>query len=142
MKVKIKYFDGAEKIEKIKVGDWIDLKANENVKVGYMESALIRLGVAMELPKGYEAHIVPRSSTFKKWGVIQTNHMGIIDNSYSGNDDEWMMPVFSFRNGGSYIEKGDRICQFRIVKNQESIEFEEVEFLENPNRNGFGSTGK
>lgn len=142
MKIKIKYFDGAEKIEKIKVGDWIDLKANENVKIGYMESGLIRLGVAMELPEGYEAHIVPRSSTFKKWGIIQTNHMGIIDNSYSGNDDEWMMPVFSLRQGGSYIEKGDRICQFRIVKNQEPIEFEEVDVLENANRGGFGSTGK
>ena len=93
----------------------------------------------MKLPDGYEAHIVPRSSTFKKWGLIQTNHMGVIDNSYSGNNDQWHMPVLATRD--TDIRLNDRICQFRIVENQPEIEFEEVESLDDKDRGGFGSTG-
>ena len=93
----------------------------------------------MQLPEGYEAHIVPRSSTFKKWGIIQTNHCGIVDNSYCGPNDWWRMPVFALRD--TKIEVNDRICQFRIQKNQPTLVFNEVEEMEANNRGGFGSTG-
>lgn len=103
------------------------------------EFKIIALGVSMKLPEGYEAHIVPRSSTFKKWGIIQTNHMGVIDNSYSGNNDIWCMPVIAERD--TEIKTNDRICQFRIVKKQPEIEFVEVDYLSGADRGGFGSTG-
>ena len=93
----------------------------------------------MILPDNYEAHIVPRSSTFKKWGIIQTNHCGIVDNSYSGNNDQWLMPVLAIRD--TEIKINDRICQFRIIERQPEIEFEEVERLNDTDRGGFGSTG-
>lgn len=140
--IRIKYF--SDQIEHLTYidgkSDWIDLRASETVELKAGEFALIPLGVAMELPKGYEAHIVPRSSTFKNFGIIQTNSCGIIDGSYCGDEDMWKMPVYAVRD--TRIEQNDRICQFRIVENQPKIVFEEVEHLENKNRGGFGSTGK
>ena len=115
------------------------MRSAEDVELKKGESKLIHLGVAMELPKGYEAHIVPRSSTFKKWGIIQTNHMGVVDNTYCGDDDWWFMSVYATRD--VKIEKDDRICQFRIVEKMPPIEFETVEVLGNENRGGCGSTG-
>lgn len=136
----IKYHNPAlEKIKKISIGDWIDLRAAEDVILKKGEFKIITLGVSMKLPEGYEAHIVPRSSTFKKWGIIQTNHMGVIDNSYSGNNDIWCMPVIAERD--TEIKTNDRICQFRIVKKQPEIEFVEVDYLSGADRGGFGSTG-
>ena len=128
-----------DKIEKISKGDWIDLRAAETVKLKAGDFKIISLGVSMKLPEGYEAHIVPRSSTFKKWGVLQTNHIGIIDNSYSGDNDIWGMPVFAMRD--TVINENDRICQFRIIKKQPDVNLVEVEHLEGQNRGGFGSTG-
>ena len=139
MKIRIKYQPGVEPIEKLKVGDWIDLRAAETINLSPGEFKLIPLGVAMELPKGYEAHLIPRSSTFKKYGVIQTNSPGLIDESYCGDEDWWYMPVLAGQH--TIIEKNDRICQFRIVKKMEEVEFEEVLFLGNENRGGHGSTG-
>lgn len=140
--IKIKYF--TDKIEKLTYidgkSDWIDLRAAESVDLKQGEFKLIPLGVAMQLPQGYEAHIVPRSSTFKNYGIIQTNHQGVIDCSYCGDNDEWKMPVYAMRD--THIELNDRICQFRIVENQPKIHFEEVEKLSGADRGGFGSTGK
>ena len=104
------------------------------------EFRLIPLGVAMELPDGYEAHVVPRSSTYKNYSVIQANHMGVIDNSYCGDDDQWMFPAIAFQD--TNIPKGTRICQFRIVEKQPPVQFEMVAHLTGPNRGGFGSTGE
>lgn len=121
-------------------GDWIDLRAAETYHLYPNKFYLINLGVSMKLPDGYEAHIVPRSSTFKKWGLIQTNGVGIIDNSYCGEDDVWMMPVITTKI--ATIETNDRICQFRIFKKMpENITFNSVEHLTDENRGGFGSTG-
>ena len=139
--IKIKYLnDDITRLEYIDgKSDWIDLRAAEEVELKAGEFKLIHLGVAMQLPEGYEAHIVPRSSTFKKWGIIQTNHCGIVDNSYCGPNDWWRMPVFALRD--TKIEANDRICQFRIQKNQPTLVFNEVEEMEADNRGGFGSTG-
>ena len=141
-KIKIKYH--TDEIEKLRYidgkSDWIDLRAAEDVELKAGEFKLISLGVSMELPKGYEAHIVPRSSTFKTWGIIQTNSMGIVDESYRGDSDIWKMPVYATRD--TAIHKNDRICQFRIIEHQPTIEFDEVEHLDGEERNGFGSTGK
>lgn len=139
--IKIKYLnDDITRLEYIdEKSDWIDLRAAEEVELKAGEFKLIHLGVAMQLPEGYEAHIVPRSSTFKKWGIIQTNHCGIVDNSYCGPNDWWRMPVFALRD--TKIEVNDRICQFRIQKNQPTLVFNEVEEMEANNRGGFGSTG-
>lgn len=137
--IKIKYFNDVERIKKISKGDWIDLRASETVVLKTGEATLIPLGVGMKLPEGYEAHIAPRSSSYKKWGIIQTNSIGVIDNSYSGDDDMWMMPVFATRD--TTINKNDRVCQFRIMKIQPEIEFDEVVFLDESSRGGFGSTG-
>lgn len=140
MIIQIKYFDkDLEKIEKIEQGDWIDLRVSETVELKAGEYKLIPLGVGMILPKGYEAHIVPRSSTFKNFGVIQTNHMGVIDESYCGENDQWRFPAYALRD--TVIHKNDRICQFRIMKKQEQIEFDEVDSLNTISRGGFGSTG-
>ena len=140
--IKIKYF--TDKIEKLTYidgkSDWIDLRAAESVDLKKGEFKLIPLGVAMELPKGYEAHIVPRSSTFKNFGIIQTNHQGVIDSSYCGDNDEWKMPVYAMRD--THIEVNDRICQFRIMENQPKIQFEDVKALTGVDRGGFGTTGK
>lgn len=141
-RIRIKYFsDEIEKLDYIDgKSDWIDLRASEDVELKQGEFKLVPLGVAMELPKGYEAHIVPRSSTYKNFGVIQANHCGIVDGSYCGDNDMWRMPVIAMRD--TVIHINDRICQFRIMKNQPAIEFETVEHLEGPDRGGFGSTGK
>jgi dUTP pyrophosphatase len=140
MKIRIKYLnDSIERVSKIEKGDWIDLRSAEDIELKKGEFKLIPLGVAMELPKGYEAHLVPRSSTFKKWGIIETNSMGIIDETYKGDDDQWFFPAYAVKD--TKIEKNDRICQFRIQKKMEDIEFETVEILGNENRGGHGSTG-
>ena len=140
MKIQIKYFEGADKIQKIPQGDWIDLKSRETVTLNKGDFRLINLGVAMQLPQGFEAHIAPRSSTFKNWGIIQVNSVGVVDESYCGDDDEWKMPVYATRD--VTIEKGDRICQFRIVEKQPIVEFNVVNHLNNENRGGFGSSGR
>ena len=139
MEIKIKYFTDIEKIGKIEKGDWIDLRAAEDVTLKAGEFKLIPLGVAMELPHGYEAHIVPRSSTYKKFGIIQTNHQAVIDESYCGDNDQWLYPAYALRD--TEIKKNDRICQFRIMEKQPNLDFIEVETLDNKDRGGFGSTG-
>lgn len=140
LELKVKYFSKEiEKLTREKVGDWIDLRAAETVELRAGEFKLIPLGVGMILPEGYEAHIVPRSSTFKTWGIIQTNHMGVIDNSYSGDNDQWRFPAYATRD--TIIKKGDRICQFRIIENQPDFDIVEVEKLNDSSRGGFGSTG-
>ena len=131
--------DNIDKIEKLSKGDWIDLRAAETVELKAGDFKIISLGVSMKLPEGYEAHIVPRSSTFKKWGILQTNHMGVIDNSYSGDNDIWGMPVLAMRD--TVINENDRICQFRIVERMGHIQMIEVDHLEGADRGGFGSTG-
>jgi len=140
--IKIKYF--SDKIEKLTYidgkSDWIDLRAAEDVTLKQGEFKLIPLGVGMELPKGYEAHVVPRSSTFKNFGIIQTNHQGVIDSSYCGDNDQWFMPVYALRD--TQIHINDRICQFRIMENQPKIVFDEVAHLEHEDRGGHGGTGK
>ncbi len=140
--IRIKYFtDAIERLTYIDgKSDWIDLRASEEVTLKAGEFCLIPLGVAMELPEGYEAHVVPRSSTFKNYGIIQTNSCGIIDGTYCGDDDMWRMPVYAVRD--TVIHVNDRICQFRIFENQPKITSDEVESLGNKNRGGFGSTGK
>ncbi|MBQ3796010.1 MAG: dUTP diphosphatase [Butyrivibrio sp.] len=140
--IKIKYFN--DNIEKLKYidgkSDWIDLRSAEDIDLKEGEFKLIPLGVAMEIPEGYEAHVVPRSSTFKNFGIIQANSMGIIDHSYCGDNDQWFMPVIAMRD--THISFNDRICQFRIMENQPHIDFLECDHLEGQDRGGFGSTGK
>lgn len=139
--IRIKYFcKDIEKLTKLENGDWIDLRAAEDVEMAANTFALIPLGIGMILPEGYEAHIVPRSSTFKSFGIIQTNHMGVIDEFYCGDNDEWKYPAYALRD--TMIRKGDRICQFRIMKKQPEIEFIEVGTLKDKDRGGFGSSGK
>ena len=140
MKIEVKYFDKEiDKLEKISKGDLIDLRSAETVEMKAGEYRLIKLGVGMRLPEGYEAHVYPRSSTFKNFGVILANSVGIIDNSYSGNDDQWCFPAIALRD--TIIHKNDRICQFRIMKNQPELEFIEVEELDEMSRGGIGTTG-
>ncbi len=140
--IQIQYLD--DSIQRLEyVGgksDWIDLRAAEDISLKKGESALIHLGVAMKLPEGYEAHIVPRSSTFRNFGLIQTNHMGVIDETYCGPTDWWRMPVYAVRD--TVVLKNDRICQFRIIRHQPRLVFEEVAALEGKDRGGFGSTGR
>ena len=142
MNIRIKYF--SDKLERLRYvdgkSDWIDLRAAEDVELKAGEFKLIPLGIAMELPRGYEAHIVPRSSTFKNYGILQTNSMGVVDYTYRGDGDQWRMPAYATRD--VTIEKNARICQFRIVKNQPQLTFTKVEHLDGPDRGGFGSTGK
>lgn len=139
-KIKIKYFDGdIDRVQKISQGDLIDLRCAETVELHKGDFKLIPLGVAMELPRGYEAHVYPRSSTFKNFGILLVNSVGCIDNSYSGDDDQWFFPAYATRD--ITIAKGQRICQFRIFKNQPSLKFEFVDHLDNANRGGIGSTG-
>lgn len=142
-KIKIKYFDN--EIDKLSYigGDksnWIDLRSAETIHLKKGEFHLVNLGVGMELPEGYEANIVPRSSTYKNFKVLQTNSFAVIDNSYSGDNDQWLYPVIAMED--TIINKNDRICQFRINKIQPQIEFEEIEHLNDVNRGSFGSTGK
>ena len=140
--IRIKYFD--KEIDKLEyVGgnksNWIDLRSAETVKLHKGEFHLIPLGVGMKLPGGYEANIVPRSSTYKKFKIIQTNSFAVIDNSYSGDTDQWFYPVIAMKD--TIIHKNDRICQFRINKIQPDILFKEVTHLEDVSRGGIGSTG-
>ena len=144
MVIKVKYFkkhDGLkiQPLAHIDKGDWIDLRTNETISLRKGDFRLIPLGVGMKLPEGYEAHLAPRSSTFKNWGIIQTNSIGVIDNSYSGNNDQWMMPVYATRD--TIIQRNERIAQFRIIEKQPIIGFDEVDKLDDVDRNGFGSTG-
>lgn len=138
--IRIKYLsDKIDKLEKITKGDWIDLRSAEDIEMKAGEFKLIPLGVAMQLPRGYEAHIVPRSSTFKNFGIIQTNHQGVVDCSYCGDNDQWYMPAYALRD--TKISCNDRICQFRIMENQPELSFKEVEMLGGTDRGGIGSTG-
>lgn len=168
MKIKVRLINPNCKFEFIDKGEWIDLKAAQTIELQapyantlngkrdkrdvVFDYKMIPLGFAMQLPKDFEAHIVPRSSTFKTWGIMQTNHCGIVDSSYSGNNDQWMMPVLATKD--ITIFEGDRICQFRIQPSQKAsvwtklkwlftnkIEFVWVDSLDNENRDGFGSTG-
>lgn len=139
--IQIKYFDkDLPRLEKIVKGDWIDLRASETIEMKKGEFKLIPLGIAMKLPVGYEANIVPRSSTYKNFKILQTNCFAVIDSTYCGNDDMWKYPALAMED--TIINKGDRICQFRINKIQPEVEFIEVKELESQNRGGFGSTGE
>lgn len=139
MQIKIKYLTDIEKIEKIEVGDMIDLRCAEDIEMHKGEFKLIPLGVAMELPEGYEAHVYPRSSTFKKHKILLSNSVGVIDCSYNGDGDQWQFPAYAMED--TFIPKNTRICQFRIFENQPNIELVEVESLGNEDRGGIGSSG-
>ncbi|GAA0094880.1 dUTP diphosphatase [Clostridium perfringens] len=153
MIIRIKYFNKATKLKKITKGNWIDVYANKDVFVKCGERAMVPLGFALELPEGWEGHLAPRSSTFKTWGIIQTNSVGVVDDTYIGDNDQWHMPVYCLQgkdvesddNGeeikGTWIRKGDKIGQFRIMEVMPEIEFEEVESFGNKDRGGFGTTG-
>lgn len=148
MKMRIKYFDGAKRLQKIEKGNWIDVYANKDLFIPENERAMVPLGFALELPKNWEGHLLPRSSTFKTWGIIMTNSEGIVDDTFIGDNDQWHMPVYCLqgkheKNGikGTWIRKGDKIGQFRIMEVMPPIEFEEVESFGNAERGGFGSTG-
>ena len=157
MNLNIKYFEGATKMEKISKGNWIDVYANKDVFVPYMGYAMIPLGFALELPKGYEGYLLPRSSTFKTWGIIQTNSQGVVDDTYIGDNDQWHFPCqctmakttekimvegHKVTMMGTWIKKGDKIGQFRIQKAMPDLEFNIVDRLENEDRGGFGTTGR
>ena len=137
--IKIKYTKDMIPISQLDKGDMIDLRCAEDTEMKAGEYKMIPLGVAMKLPEGYFAIVVPRSSTFKRYGIILVNSMGVIDESFSGSNDIWSFPAYAMRD--TFIPKNDRICQFMIVKKQPEIEFETVDFLPDPDRGGFGSTG-
>lgn len=139
--IKIKFKDPKvyEEFNHIEVGDWIDLRTIDVITLKKGQFRKVDLGVAMELPAGYEALLVPRSSTFKNYGVLQANSMAVIDNSFCGDDDYWSFLVLATED--VTIPKGARICQFRIMKNQPQIDFKVVDKLGNENRGGMGSTG-
>ena len=140
MIVNIKYHADITPLEMTDKGDWIDLRVAEDVELKAGEFKIISLGVSMKLPEGYEAVIIPRSSTFKTWGILQTNHFGLIDNSYCGDNDIWRFPALATRD--VLIEKNSRICQFRIQHKMGRVTFNTVEHLSNIDRGGFGSSGK
>lgn len=140
MDIKIKYLRDMRPIKLLECGDWIDLRAAEDVEIKAGNYKMIPLGVAMELPKGYEAFMLPRSSTFKKYGVILANSMGVIDESYCGDSDEWNFLAYALKD--TVIPKNERICQFRIVEHQPKVNLVEVVTLGNKNRGGIGSTGR
>ena len=138
--IKVKYFGDAEKLEKTAKGDFVDLRSSVTMDIKKGTFYLIPLGVAMKLPEGATGLIVPRSSTFQKFGIIQTNSIGIVDNSYCGDLDQWLYPVYATRD--AKITRGDRICQFAILDfHMREMSFETVGHLEDENRSGFGSTG-
>ena len=140
MKIKIKYLSDIEKLQYIDgKSDWIDLRASEDVYMRKGDFRLIPLGVAMEIPEGYEAHVAPRSSTFKNFHIIMSNSIGVIDHSYCGSADQWHCPAIALKD--TLIKKNDRIAQFRIIENQPHIDFDEVDDLGNVYRGGIGSTG-
>ncbi|MGL5346502.1 MAG: dUTP diphosphatase [Peptostreptococcaceae bacterium] len=153
MKIRIKYFEGATKLNKIAKGNWIDVYSSKDVFIKEGDRGMVPLGFALELPTGWEGHLAPRSSTFKTWGVIQTNSVGVVDDTYIGDNDQWHMPVYCLQykdieviDGveyrGTWVRKGDKIGQFRIMEVMPEIELEEVESFGNKDRGGFGSTGK
>lgn len=138
--IKLKYYRDIKPITiDTEKGNWIDLRSAIDIELKAGDFKIIPLGICVELPENYEAIIAPRSSTYKKWGIIQVNSVGIIDSSYKGDDDEWGLPVIALRD--TKIYKNDRICQFRVLKRQPEIEINVVNNLGNENRNGFGSTG-
>lgn len=141
MQIEIRYF--TDQIEPLRYvdgkSDWIDLRAAETVELKAGQFRLIPLGVGMKLPEGYEALVAPRSSTFKNYGVLQANSLGIVDESYCGDNDQWRWPAYAVRD--TVIHVNDRICQFRIIEHQPKLEFCPVEHLDGPDRGGFGSTG-
>lgn len=139
MEIKVKYFGDQEELRFIRGGDWIDLRTAEEYNLREGDFKILRLGVAIKLPEGYEALVVPRSSTFKNYGILQANSFGVIDNSYCGNEDEWRFPAYATRD--MLIPKGARICQFRITENQPKFDIVKVEKLDDESRGGFGSTG-
>lgn len=140
LEIKVKYHDPEmEKIQKIDIGDWLDLRAAETIEMKQGDYYIISLGVSMQLPRGYEAHVAPRSSTFKNFGIICANSFGIIDESYCGDNDIWKFPAIALRD--TTIKKGDRICQFRIIKKMPNVKLTVVDVLGNSNRGGIGSTG-
>lgn len=140
MEIFVKYFEpGLIPLEKLQKGDWIDLRAAEDVALRAGEFRYIRLGVGMILPEGYEAHVAPRSSTFKNFGILVTNSVGVVDNSFCGDSDEWRTPAYAVRD--TVIHKNDRIVQFRIMEKQPELTFTTVEHLRGESRGGFGSTG-
>ena len=139
MEIKLKYLRDIEPLPIIEQGDWQDLRVAEDVDLEKGEFAIIPLGIAMELPENCEAIIAPRSSTYKKYKIIQANSIGIVDNSYNGDNDEWCLPVIAMEK--THLSKNDRICQFRVFANQDKIDYKVVESLGNEDRKGFGSTG-
>ena len=146
MKIRIRYFDGATKLKKIDKGNWIDVYSRKDIFVEQGEREMIPLGFALELPEGYEGHLAPRSSTFKTWGIIQTNSVGVVDDTYIGDNDEWHMPVYCLEpkdefGYGTWIRQGDKIGQFRIMEVQPDFELVEVDSFGNEDRGGFGTTG-
>ena len=138
--IKIKYLKDIQKIERFNVGDWIDLRSAEDITMKAGEYKMIPLGVAMELPSGYEALVAPRSSTFRKYGILLANSVGIIDEAYKGDNDEWNFLAYATKD--TKIRKNERICQFRIIQHQPLIHLQEVESLGNADRGGIGSTGR
>lgn len=138
--IKVKYTRGVMKIERFNCGDWIDLRAAEDVSLEEGQFKMIPLGVCMELPNGYEALIAPRSSTFKNLGILMANSVGVVDESYCGDNDEWHFPAIATRD--TIVHKNERICQFRIIQHQPLIHLIEVEHLGNADRGGIGSTGR
>lgn len=135
----IKYLPGSPHLQQLEKGSWIDLYVYEDVTLKAGERTYISQGISMRLPKGYEAIMAPRSSTFKRWGILQSNSIGVIDSTYCGNDDVWMFPALATRD--ITIPAGTRICQFRIQKEQPKIDFQEVDSLTDKNRGGLGSSG-
>ena len=157
MNIKIKYFEGAKKLEINPKGNLIDVYSREDIFIPQFDMRLVHLGFAMELPKGKIAKLYPRSSTFKTWGCILANSVGIIDETYCGDNDEWLAPLVCIapKNSepvpinelcsetifGTWVRKGDKIAQFEIVDAMEMPTFVEVETLGNKDRHGIGSTG-
>lgn len=140
MEIKVKYMAGVAEIWQAHPGEWYDLRAAESIYFRRGDFRKIPLGVAMELPKGYEAHVVPRSSTFEKYGIIMTNSFGVIDNKYCGDNDFWSFPAYAVRD--TWVMKNERICQFRLVEQQPEVTFRRVDKLGNDDRKGFGSSGR
>ena len=138
--IKVKYLRGVQRIERFNTGDWIDLRAAETGPMLKGEFYQIPLGVAIELPKGYEALVAPRSSTFKNWKILLANSVGVIDESFRGDNDEWHFPAYATED--TIIHKNERICQFRIIQHQPLIHLVEVDRLGNADRGGLGSTGR
>ena len=141
LEIKVKYFTDIEPLKFIEnKSDWYDLRSAEDIEMKAGDFKLIKLGIGIKLPAGYEAIIAPRSSTFKNYGIIQANSIGVVDESYSGDNDQWMMPAIALRD--TVIHKNDRICQFRILQHQPAHNITKVEHLDETDRGGIGSTGK